>query len=86
MRSTARVRRRRSVFNPAYTFETFAPPSLTGKPTQIAIDTTSGYLMDSANYRDLVILNGGIRYDDYGIKDEWFGQHQDRRGVGGTWG
>ena len=46
---------------------------LTGKPTQIAIDTTSGYLIDSANYRDLVILNGGIRYDDYGIKDSGFG-------------
>ena len=37
-------------------------------PTQIAIDTTSGYLIDSANYNDQIILNGGIRYDDYGIK------------------
>ena len=32
-------------------------PTLTGRPTQIAIDTTSGYLLDSANYRDLLILN-----------------------------
>jgi catecholate siderophore receptor len=62
-----------SVFNPGYTFEAFAPPSLTGKPTQLAIDTTSGYLMDSVNYHDLVILNGGIRYDDYGIKVSGFG-------------
>jgi catecholate siderophore receptor len=70
-----------SVFNPAYTFESFASPSLTGKPTQIAIDTTSGYLMDSANYRDLVILNGGIRYDDYGIKVSGFGTSGKAAGV-----
>ena len=25
--------------------------------------------MDSANYRDLLILNGGFRYDDYNIND-----------------
>jgi catecholate siderophore receptor len=70
-----------SVFNPAYTFEAFAPPSLTGMPTKIAIDTTSGYLMDSANYRDLVILNGGIRYDDYGIKVSGFGTSGKAAGV-----
>ena len=42
-------------------------------PTKLAIDTTSGYLLDSANYRDLVILNGGIRFDDYNIKTSGFG-------------
>jgi catecholate siderophore receptor len=62
-----------NVFNPQYTFATFGTPTLTGMPTKIAIDTTSGYLLDSANYRDLVILNGGIRYDDYGIKTSGFG-------------
>jgi catecholate siderophore receptor len=71
-----------NVFNPAYTFEPFGAPVLTGMPTQIAIDTTSGYLIDSANYRDLVILNGGIRYDDYGIKTSGFGTMS---GVS-TWG
>ena len=48
-------------------------PTLTGLPTQIAIDTASGYLLDTANYRDLLILNGGIRYDDYNIKASGFG-------------
>jgi catecholate siderophore receptor len=48
-------------------------PTLTGRPTKIAIDTSSGYLLDSANYRDLVILNGGIRFDDYNIKTSGFG-------------
>ena len=63
-----------SITNPQYTFAPFSTtPTLTGKPTQIAIDTTSGYLLDSANYRDLVILNGGIRLDDYGIKASGYG-------------
>ena len=30
-------------------------------------------LIDTANYHDLVILNGGIRYDDYGIKRQGYG-------------
>ena len=48
-------------------------PRLTGFPTKIAINTTSVYLIDTANYNDFVILNGGIRYDDYGIKTSGFG-------------
>jgi catecholate siderophore receptor len=63
-----------NAINPQSTFLPFGTtPTLTGKPTQIAIDTTSGYLLDSANYRDLVILIGGIRYDDYGIKTSGWG-------------
>ncbi|MGY4259256.1 catecholate siderophore receptor [Bradyrhizobium sp. USDA 4516] len=57
-----------SVFNPQYTNIPFPIPSgLSGMPTKIGIDTTSGYIMDTANYNDFVILNGGIRYDDYKI-------------------
>jgi catecholate siderophore receptor len=70
-----------SVFNPGITDDPFASPTLTGLPTKIAIDTTSGYLIDSANYRDLVILNGGIRYDDYGIKVSGFGTSGSATGV-----
>ena len=63
-----------SITNPQFTFALpTSQPALTGKPTQIAIDTTSGYLLDSANYRDLVILNGGIRFDDYNIKASGYG-------------
>ncbi|OPY96393.1 TonB-dependent receptor [Bradyrhizobium sacchari] len=57
-----------SVFFPQNTYLPFGIPSLSGLPTKISIDTVSGYVMDSANYRDLVILNGGFRYDDYSIK------------------
>ncbi|SDS40028.1 TonB-dependent receptor [Bradyrhizobium canariense] len=63
-----------SIYNPQYTFAPFpTTPTLTGLPTKIAIDTTSGYLIDTANYRDLLILNGGIRYDDYNLKVSGFG-------------
>ncbi len=46
---------------------------MTGLPTNIAVNTKSVYLIDTANYNDLVILNGGIRYDDYGIKVSGYG-------------
>jgi catecholate siderophore receptor len=73
-----------SIFNPSITNDPFGTPTLTGLPTKIAIDTTSGYLLDSANYRDLVILNGGIRYDDYGIKVSGFGTSGAATGVFGA--
>jgi catecholate siderophore receptor len=73
-----------NLFNPAYTFEPFTQPPLTGRPTKIAIDTTSGYLIDSANYRDLVILNGGIRYDDYNIKASGYGTSGSVTGLFGS--
>jgi catecholate siderophore receptor len=63
-----------SVFNPQDTFAAFSgTPTLTGLPTKIGIDTKSLYLLDSANYNNLVILNGGIRYDDYKITTSGFG-------------
>jgi catecholate siderophore receptor len=71
-----------SITNPQFTFQSFpGTPTLTGLPTQIAIDTTSGYLIDSANYRDLLILNGGIRLDDYGIKVSGYGTSGSATGV-----
>jgi catecholate siderophore receptor len=63
-----------SVFNPQFTNLPFgATPSLLGMPTKIKIDTTSVYLLDSANYNDILILNGGVRYDDYRINTSGFG-------------
>jgi len=56
-----------SVFFPQNTFLPYGIPSLTGLPTKVAIDTVSGYVVDTANYRDLVILNGGFRYDNYSL-------------------
>lgn len=63
-----------SAFDPQYTFLPFSgTPMLTGFPTKIGIDTKSAYLLDSANYNDFVILNGGIRYDDYSIATSGYG-------------
>lgn len=62
------------VYNPQFTLLPFGtPPLLTGLPTRIGIDTKSVYLLDTANYNDFVILNGGIRYDDYGIATSGYG-------------
>lgn len=62
-----------SVFFPQNTYLPFGIPSLSGLPTKIGIDTVSGYVMDSANYRDLLILNGGFRYDNYHINTSGYG-------------
>ena len=63
-----------SVFNPSYNFTPFGGgATLLGKPTNLAIDTVSGYVLDSVNYRDLVILNGGVRVDDYRLNTSGFG-------------
>lgn len=62
-----------SVFYPQATDNPFPiSGGLTGRPTKIGIETISGYAMDSANYRDVLILNGGFRYDDYSIKTSAF--------------
>jgi catecholate siderophore receptor len=62
-----------SVFAPQYTFLPFGTPALAGLPTKIGIDTKSVYLLDTANYNDLVILNGGLRYDNYNISTKGYG-------------
>jgi catecholate siderophore receptor len=63
-----------NVYAPQFTFTNFGTnPTWAGLPTKIAIDTKSVYLLDSANYNDFVILNGGIRFDDYNIKVSGFG-------------
>ena len=56
-----------SVYDPPNTLGGFGTPSLTGNPTVIPVDTKSAYLIETANYRDFIILNGGLRYDDYAV-------------------
>ncbi|HEY8337835.1 MAG TPA: TonB-dependent receptor, partial [Tardiphaga sp.] len=60
----------------AATVSLFAPPNEAAfasapqrafSPTNITVDTKAGYAIHTANYQDIVILNGGIRYDDYEI-------------------
>ena len=56
-----------SVFNPPHYFYGSGPIQLAGNPLKYNVDTNAGYLMDTANYHDFIILNAGIRYDDYHI-------------------
>jgi catecholate siderophore receptor len=63
-----------SIFAPQFTNQTFGTtPTLAGLPTKLGIDTASVYVLDSVNYNDVVILNGGVRYDDYRINTSGYG-------------
>ena len=63
-----------SVFYPSQTYAVFpGTPALSGLATKIGVDTKSVYLLDSANYNDFIILNGGVRLDDYNIKASGYG-------------
>ena len=43
----------------------FNTPTLRGLPNIVPVDTKSAYLIETANWRDMVFLNAGLRYDDY---------------------
>jgi catecholate siderophore receptor len=57
-----------SVVNPPHYFSGSGVIQLAGNPLRYNVDTRAAYLMDTANYKDLIILSGGIRYDDYHIR------------------
>ena len=42
-------------------------PRRANNPTNIKVDTKAVYLIETANFQDVVILNGGVRFDDYNI-------------------
>ncbi|MDU6135630.1 TonB-dependent receptor, partial [Bradyrhizobium sp.] len=57
-----------NVYSPQYTNIPFSiTPSLVGNPTRYGVNTNSVYVMDTANWRDTLILNGGVRYDGYNM-------------------
>jgi len=57
-----------NIFSPQFTDIPFGGnPQLTGFPTAVGVDTRSVYVLDTANWNDVLFLNGGIRYDNYGI-------------------
>ncbi|NVN87438.1 MAG: TonB-dependent receptor [Rhodopseudomonas sp.] len=63
-----------NIFGPQFTLLPFGgSPALTGLPTKLNVGTNSYYVLDTANYNDLVILNGGVRYDDYNINVNGYG-------------
>lgn len=52
---------------PPNLFEFATQPRRAYNPTFINVDTKSAYVIETANWNDVVILNGGLRYDDYNI-------------------
>ena len=58
-----------SIYFPNYAFTPFNNlPSLTGNPTRYNVDSKALYVVDTANWQDIIILNGGLRYDSYGLR------------------
>jgi catecholate siderophore receptor len=55
------------IFYPPNLLPFSTKPTVTGNPTIIPVDTKAAYLIETANYKDFIILNGGIRYDDYDV-------------------
>lgn len=57
-----------SIYAPGYTYS-LGPfnPVLTGDPTRYNVDSKALYVLDTANWEDTIILNGGVRYDGYDL-------------------
>lgn len=55
------------LLTPPNLFEFATQPQRAYNPTFINVDTKSAYVIETANWNDVVILNGGLRYDDYNI-------------------
>lgn len=58
-----------NMFWPGYTYST-GPfnPVLTGDPTRYNVDSGAVYAMDTANWEDTIIVNGGVRWDSYALR------------------
>jgi catecholate siderophore receptor len=56
-----------SVTGPTNYITTANNPVPTGNPNVVALNTQSAYTLWTANYRDYVILNAGVRFDESGI-------------------
>ncbi|PWB82349.1 MAG: TonB-dependent siderophore receptor [Methylocystaceae bacterium] len=56
-----------NLYSPCNYLPFLTEPTRNQNVTRIAVDTKSGYLIETANYQDIVIANAGVRYDDYTI-------------------
>ncbi|HEX4411691.1 MAG TPA: TonB-dependent receptor [Xanthobacteraceae bacterium] len=55
-----------SALNPP-AFGPFLTPTVLGTPTNLGVDTKSGYILENTNYRDTIFLTAGARFDQYDI-------------------
>jgi catecholate siderophore receptor len=56
-----------SMLNPPNLIPFTTVPSVTGNPNVIPVDTKSVYALETADYRDFIILTAGGRFDRYDI-------------------
>ena len=56
-----------NLFNPPNLLQFPTRPQRSGVRTYVPVDTNSAYVIETANWNDLVILNGGVRYDNYNV-------------------
>lgn len=56
-----------SVYNPTHYLFGAGVRRLTGNPLRYQVNTSAGYLLDTLNLHDTLLLNGGVRYDNYYI-------------------
>ena len=42
-------------------------PTVTGNPNVIDVDLKGAYALETANWKDFIILNGGLRFDQYDV-------------------
>ena len=57
-----------SVLDPPHYFYGGGTIQPAGNPLVYRVNTNAAYLMDTANFRDFIILSAGVRYDDYSIR------------------
>ncbi|HTJ02251.1 MAG TPA: TonB-dependent receptor [Methylovirgula sp.] len=56
-----------SVTDPTNYLTGLGAPTLTGNPQIYHVNTNAAYLLETANWRDKIIFNTGVRFDDYHI-------------------
>ncbi|MGA9727689.1 MAG: TonB-dependent receptor, partial [Methylocella sp.] len=56
-----------SIYDPTNFLTSVGLPTLGNNPQIYNVNTKAVYLLDTANYDDRLLLNAGVRFDDYGI-------------------
>ena len=56
-----------SVLSPPNYLAFSTTPTVTGKPNVIDVDSKGAYALETANWKDFLILTGGLRFDQYDV-------------------
>lgn len=63
-----------NLWNPTtWNLATAGTPTRNGRPTKVAVDTLSAYVLDTINWNDRLFLNLGGRLDNYSISNRAYG-------------